>query len=201
LGHAQRRLERAPPVRHGVGGRHLQRAGPAALPDGGLRANRRDLVVELQRRLELRVVGSGAVAARAQASPGERGGGGHQRSRDEPRDRGDPAIPHGAAGPAERGRGAPRARPKRGATTARAREGAAGWGVKAAASSYGPTLSLSAIWSGFTQKYTELDPIIRGQQGAYGQQYSSCLDNNQIRASAGLAPNDCSQYVWGSANE
>jgi len=83
----------------------------------------------------------------------------------------------------------------------RAREGAAGWGVKAAASSYGPTLSLSAIWSGFTQKYTELDPIIRGQQGAYGQQYSSCLDDNQIRASAGLAPSDCSQYVWGSANE
>jgi len=83
----------------------------------------------------------------------------------------------------------------------RARERAAGWGVKAAASSYGPTLSLSAAWSGFTQKYTQLDPIIRGQQGTYGQQYSSCLDNNQIRASAGLAPGDCSQYVWGSANE
>src|SRR3989454_231080 len=48
----------------------------------------------------------------------------------------------------------------------RARERAAGWGVKVAASSYGPTLSLSAAWSGFTQKYTQLDPIIRGQQGA-----------------------------------
>ena len=73
--------------------------------------------------------------------------------------------------------------------------------MKAAASSYGPTLSLSAAWSGFTQKYTQLDPIIRGQQGAYGQQYTSCLDENQIRANAGLAPSDCSQYVWGSANE
>jgi len=71
----------------------------------------------------------------------------------------------------------------------RAREGAAGWGVKAAASSYGPTLSLSAIWSGFTQKYTELDPIIRGQQGAYGQQYRAPVSRRTTAASTcGGAP-------------
>jgi outer membrane protein len=83
----------------------------------------------------------------------------------------------------------------------RARERAAGWGVKAAASSYGPTVSLSAAWSGFTQKYTTLDPIIQGQQGAYGQQHNDCLENNQIRSNAGLAPKDCNPYVWGSAHE
>ncbi len=83
----------------------------------------------------------------------------------------------------------------------RARERAAGWGVKAAASSFGPSVSLSAQWSGFTQKFTDVDPIIRGQQAAYGQQYNDCLDNNTIRTNAGLAPNDCSGLVWGSANE
>src|SRR3989441_11880673 len=42
----------------------------------------------------------------------------------------------------------------------RARERAAGWGVKAAASSFGPSVSLSAQWSGVTQKFTDVEPII-----------------------------------------
>jgi len=39
----------------------------------------------------------------------------------------------------------------------RARENAANWGVRAATSSYGPSLSLSAGWSGFSQKATDLN--------------------------------------------
>lgn len=83
----------------------------------------------------------------------------------------------------------------------RARESAANWGVRAAASSYGPSVSVSAGWSGFTQQFTDIEPIIRGQQSSYGAQYNDCIQNNQIRASAGLPPNDCSSSVWGSANE
>jgi outer membrane protein len=83
----------------------------------------------------------------------------------------------------------------------RARERAAAWGVRAATSTYGPTVSVSAGWSGFTQQFTDVDPIIENQKFAFGQEYNACQDNNQIRISAGLSPNDCSTFVWGSANE
>ena len=83
----------------------------------------------------------------------------------------------------------------------RARERAANWGVRAAASSYGPTLSLSAGWSGFTQQFTDVEPIIRAQQATFGAQYNQCLEDNQIRLAAGLPANDCSVFVFGSANE
>ncbi|HYS00025.1 MAG TPA: TolC family protein, partial [Gemmatimonadales bacterium] len=42
----------------------------------------------------------------------------------------------------------------------RERERAAGWGVKAASSSWGPSVSLSAGWSGFTQKLSDINPTI-----------------------------------------
>ena len=83
----------------------------------------------------------------------------------------------------------------------RARERAASWGVKAATSTYGPTLSLSAGWSGFTQQFTNVDPIIASQQAAFGSQYGECQENNQIRSSAGLSQNDCSVFIWGATNE
>ncbi len=83
----------------------------------------------------------------------------------------------------------------------RARERAANWGVRAAAASYGPSLSLSASWSGFAQKFQNIDPIIRGQQAAFGAQYNQCLEDNQIRTSAGLPATDCSTFVWGASNE
>ncbi|MGH9258621.1 MAG: TolC family protein, partial [Acidimicrobiales bacterium] len=83
----------------------------------------------------------------------------------------------------------------------RAREAAADWGVRSATSSYGPTVSLSAGWSGFTQKFTDLDPIIRNSQALFGAQYAQCNDDNVIRQNAGLPPNDCSAYIWGSDNE
>jgi outer membrane protein len=83
----------------------------------------------------------------------------------------------------------------------RAREKAAAWGVRAVTSTYGPTLSLSAGWSGFTQQFTDVDPIIVSQQSAFAGQYNECQENNTIRASAGLPANDCSVFIWGSSNE
>ncbi|HEV8382840.1 MAG TPA: TolC family protein, partial [Gemmatimonadales bacterium] len=62
----------------------------------------------------------------------------------------------------------------------RARERAAAWGVRAATSTYGPSVSLSAGWSGFTQQFTNVDPIIFSQQAAFASQYSECQDNNTI---------------------
>jgi outer membrane protein len=83
----------------------------------------------------------------------------------------------------------------------RAREGAAAWNQRAVTSAYGPTLSLSAGWSGFTQQFTNVDPIIFNQQTAFASQFGECQDNNQIRQSAGLSLNDCSGFIWGSSNE
>src|SRR5437879_3942589 len=83
----------------------------------------------------------------------------------------------------------------------RARERAAAWGVRAATSSYGPTLSLSAAWSGFTQRYKNIDPILLGQQAQYGTLFADCQDENQIRTNAGLTARDCSGYVWGASQE
>jgi len=86
----------------------------------------------------------------------------------------------------------------------RARERSAAWGVRAAAANWGPTLSLSAGWSGFTQafaKNTDLNQVILGQQFATGSQYNACQDNNTIRATSGLAPQDCSAFVWSASQE
>lgn len=83
----------------------------------------------------------------------------------------------------------------------RARERAAAWGSRAATSTYGPSVSVSAGWSGFTQQFTDVDPlIVSGQAAAAGQQ-AVCLSNDSVRVGAGLAALGCSQYVWGSANE
>ncbi|HEV8264588.1 MAG TPA: TolC family protein [Gemmatimonadales bacterium] len=85
----------------------------------------------------------------------------------------------------------------------RARERAAAWGVRAATSSYAPTVSVSAGWSGFTQQFTDIDPVRRSQQTALNSQRTACQENNQIRASAGLpaSPPDCDIYVWGASYE
>lgn len=83
----------------------------------------------------------------------------------------------------------------------RARERAAAWGVRAATSSFGPSVSVSAGWSGFTQQFTDVEPIIFSQQTAFQSQYSACQDDNQIRTNAGLSANDCSVFLWGASNE
>jgi outer membrane protein len=83
----------------------------------------------------------------------------------------------------------------------RARERAAAWGVRAATSTYGPAVSLSAGWSGFTQQFTDRDAVRTNQQTALGSQRTACLENNQIRASAGLTADDCDLFLWGTNYE
>ncbi len=83
----------------------------------------------------------------------------------------------------------------------RAREGAAAWAQRAATSSYGPVVSVSAGWSGFTQQFTDVNPLIFSGQAAFASQYAECQDNNTIRSNAGLPPNDCSGFIWGASNE
>lgn len=83
----------------------------------------------------------------------------------------------------------------------RARERAAAWGSRAATSSYGPSVSVSAGWSGFTQQFTNVDPLILSGQAAAAAQQGACLSNDSMRVGAGLPALGCSQYVWGAANE
>lgn len=86
----------------------------------------------------------------------------------------------------------------------RARERSAAWGVRAAASGWGPSVSLSAGWSGFTQAYAhnnDLNSVILSSQLASGAQYNDCQDNNTIRTSSGLSAQDCSGFVWTAQQE
>lgn len=83
----------------------------------------------------------------------------------------------------------------------RDRERAAAYRTKAAWGSFGPSVSLSASWSGFTQELTDLDPVIRGQQTQFDGAFRSCTTNDSIRTGSGLAPLGCNQYVWGSEQE
>src|SRR5690606_30389293 len=73
----------------------------------------------------------------------------------------------------------------------RAQETAAGAALTAAKADYLPSFNISAGWSGFAQEFTDEDLILSqtlsGAQGAY----AACLEDNQIRASAGLPTNDC----------
>src|SRR5207249_3465897 len=61
-----------------------------------------------------------------------------------------------------------------------AREGAAAWSQRAATSAYGPVVSLSAGWSGFTQQFTNVDPLIMTGQSAADIQYRQCLSNDSV---------------------
>jgi outer membrane protein len=83
----------------------------------------------------------------------------------------------------------------------RAREDAAAWGQRATMSSYGPTVSVSAGWSGFTQQFTDIDPIRFSQQNAFAGQYDECQDNNTIRASVSLPARNCNVFIWGSTQD
>jgi len=83
----------------------------------------------------------------------------------------------------------------------RARERAAAYRTKAAWGSFGPSVSLSASWTGFTQELTDLDPLIRGQQTQFAAAYGSCTTNDEVRTAAGLAPLGCNQHVWGAQQE
>jgi outer membrane protein TolC len=74
----------------------------------------------------------------------------------------------------------------------RAQEASASTAVTATRSEYLPSLTVQAGWSGFTQQFTN-ETLILGQQLAGAQaSYQGCVDNNTIRANAGLSTNpDC----------
>jgi len=77
-----------------------------------------------------------------------------------------------------------------------ARASAQKWAVRAATASYGPSVSLSAGWSGFTQRFNNLDPIITSAKLAANNNYLACLDENKIRANAGLSQENCNALVF-----
>ena len=78
----------------------------------------------------------------------------------------------------------------------RARENAASWGVRATASQWGPVVTASAGWSGFTQQFTDVDPLITSAQNGANAQYGQCQSNDSVRFGAGLAKLGCGQYQW-----
>jgi len=85
----------------------------------------------------------------------------------------------------------------------REREGAAAWGVRAATASYGPSLSLSAGWSGFTQKLSDIDPTIASARASAAADSTTCAYANSawLNGGSGQPPLDCTQYSFSPAAE
>jgi outer membrane protein len=81
----------------------------------------------------------------------------------------------------------------------RARESAAGWGVKAATSSWGPSLSVSAGWSGFTQKLSDVTPSLAAIDFNAAVNDSSCKYANASWLNTGQPALDCSLYAADAA--
>src|SRR5438876_830892 len=76
-------------------------------------------------------------------------------------------------------------------TVLRARESAAGWGVTAATSSWGPSVSLSAGWSGFTQKLSDLSPSLAAIDANAAANDSACAYWNAYWLNSGGPPVPC----------
>jgi outer membrane protein len=85
----------------------------------------------------------------------------------------------------------------------REREHAAAWGVRAATASYGPSLSLSAGWSGFTQKLSDINPTIASARATAAADSATCAYANSawLNGGSGQPPLDCSQYSFSPAAE
>ena len=85
----------------------------------------------------------------------------------------------------------------------REREHAAGWGVKAASSSYGPSLALTAGWSGFTQKLSDINPTIAGARASAAADSATCVYANSawFNGTPGQVPLDCSAFTFSSQQE
>src|SRR5438477_10758870 len=85
----------------------------------------------------------------------------------------------------------------------RERERAAGWGVKAASSSWGPSVALSAGWSGFTQKLSDINPTIAGARASAAADSATCAYANSawFNTGSGQPPLDCMQYSFSPAAE
>jgi outer membrane protein len=83
----------------------------------------------------------------------------------------------------------------------RERERAAGWGVKAASSSYGPSVSLSAGWSGFTQKLSDLNPTIASIRQNAQTDSLACAFENTAWLNTGQTPLNCALLTNTAAQE
>jgi len=85
----------------------------------------------------------------------------------------------------------------------RERERAAGWGVKAASSSWGPSLSLSAGWSGFTQQLSDINPTIGSARASAAADSATCAyaNNAWFNGGPGQLPLDCSVYTFSAQQE
>src|SRR5712691_8822892 len=77
----------------------------------------------------------------------------------------------------------------------RERERAAGWGVKAASSSWGPSLSLSAGWSGFTQKLSDINPTIAAIRQSAQTDSLACAYENAAWLNTGQTPLNCAVLI------
>ena len=85
----------------------------------------------------------------------------------------------------------------------RERERAAGWGVKAASSSWGPSVALSAGWSGFTQKLSDINPTIAGARASAAADSATCAYANSawFNTGSGQPLLDCTQYAFSPGTE
>jgi outer membrane protein len=85
----------------------------------------------------------------------------------------------------------------------REREHAAAWGVRAATSSYGPSLSVSAGWSGFTQKLSDINPTIASARASAAADSATCAYANSawLNSGSGQPPLDCTVYSFSAAAE
>jgi len=83
----------------------------------------------------------------------------------------------------------------------RARENAAGWAVRAATSSYGPSLSFSAGWSGFAQKLTDINPTIAKARADADSNVLLCDYYNANWLNSGATALPCSGAAFTPAQE
>lgn len=83
----------------------------------------------------------------------------------------------------------------------RAREHAANWAVRAATSSYGPSLSFSAGWSGFTQKLSDINPTIAAARANADSNVLACGYYNSAWLNPGAPPLLCSSLAFTPAQE
>jgi outer membrane protein len=88
-------------------------------------------------------------------------------------------------------------------TSLRANSSAAQASARAAKSTWLPTLSFSAGWSGYTQQFTNLDPIVQGgilsAQANAATAVAGCDHANQKWLNPGSIPDDCSLVAYDPA--
>jgi outer membrane protein len=74
---------------------------------------------------------------------------------------------------------------------ARAQEDATGTTLRVARTDYLPSLSASVGWRGDVAQAASIDPLVGPQMEQAQRNYQACLDENQMRAAAGLPPRSC----------